>query len=104
MASKINFYDALKETSRSVPLITQIIMGVIIGLIITGVTVYQVVAGNISVPTAVLTYLNGTLVTSLVANFTTIMTVLGVALALLIVVIIIKLFSGFTGGNDGDSM
>jgi uncharacterized membrane protein len=97
---KIGFVESLKETARSMPFLISILMSLVIGAVIVGVTVYQVTAGNIDVASGFSTFLNETLPTSAVSSFTAVLTALGVIFALLIVVVIIILFRKFIQTED----
>ena len=100
---KIGFVESLKETSKAMPYMTSILMALVIAAVIVGATAYQVVAGNIGLPDALVTFLNTTFNTNAVTIFTAVLTALGVIFALLIVVVIIVLFRKFimVGGKKG---
>jgi len=100
MAGKIGFVESLKETANAMPWLTSILMSLVITAVIVGATAYQVIAGNIGLPDALVTFLNTTFNTNVVTILTAVLTALGVIFALLIVVVIIILFRKFIGVSD----
>ena len=95
---------AVKQAQKVTPLLTSIALAIVLGVIVVGVLVYQVDSGNISIPSTLQTFINGTLLTSLVSAFTAPVTVVTTVIALLIVVALIVLFRGFMGGSKGKQM
>jgi hypothetical protein len=96
---KVDILGALSQGQKAVPMITSIFVGITLALILVGVLIQQGASGNIPLPSAITTFLNGDFITNIVSAFTSVTTVVITIVALLIVVALIILFRGYLGGS-----
>lgn len=96
--------DGIKEVEKSAKPVVSILVTLAIGLLIVGVISGVAIGGTITLPAAVVTYFNGTWLTSVVSVFTTTTGVLVTVISLLVIGVLIVLFGMGKSGKSGKSM
>lgn len=98
--AKIEFLEAMKTIVLAIPLVTAALSGVVLSAILIGILVGVATGGSIDIPSAFTTLL-GNLSDTAVTVLISVGSVIAVAVTLLIVVVIYKLFKNQLMGKSG---